>query len=227
MILKTKYQILNWLKEKNDVHMCEYHLHDISQYIKEIDHQDIDLMNRVKGYIKSGHEFLVNIEGNFILSFEKISKIPIQFHHINGFFECSNNQLISLEGSPYQVSKNFKVCDNNLKSLKGAPQYVGDDFDCAYNQLKSLEFVPTHIGKTFFANHNILDNLRFFPDYVGEDCDLSSNSYLEKYLKNPVMYEFDFDFWKEIQQQECCLYNHQKILNQIVISHHVKSIKKL
>ena len=45
-------------------------------------------------------------------------------------FDCSNNQLTSLEGSPKTVGGSFYCYDNQLTNLNGAPKTVGGDFIC-------------------------------------------------------------------------------------------------
>ena len=46
----------------------------------------------------------------------KLKKLPLKFRKVNGFFNCSGNELISLVGSPISVG----------------------DFNCSYNKLNSL-----------------------------------------------------------------------------------------
>jgi len=47
--------------------------------------------------------------------------------------DCSNNELISIEGAPKKVERGF-LCDyNELTSLKGAPKEVKGGFWCNNN----------------------------------------------------------------------------------------------
>ena len=52
---------------------------------------------------------------------------------VTGYFDCSNNNLTSLEGAPKEVGGDFDCSDNKLISLEGAPKEVGGGFDCYDN----------------------------------------------------------------------------------------------
>ena len=77
--------------------------------------------------------------------------------HWPGNFDCSFNQLVSLEGAPSEVGGYFYCYDNKLESLEGAPSSVGGYFDCSYNQLKNLKDIHKILKKmdgSFFAHSN-------------------------------------------------------------------------
>ena len=52
---------------------------------------------------------------------------------VNGNFNCSNNNLTSLEGAPKEVGGSCYCYENNLTTLEGAPKTVGGNFDCGNN----------------------------------------------------------------------------------------------
>ena len=52
-----------------------------------------------------------------------------------------------------KVTGNFDCGNNNLTSLKGSPKHVGDDFDCYNNNLTSLEGAPKHVGSSFWCDY--------------------------------------------------------------------------
>ena len=60
---------------------------------------------------------------------------PIKFW--NGNFNCSYNQLTSLEGAPSEVGGYFWCSYNQLTTLEGAPKEVSGDFTC-YNNKKQF-----------------------------------------------------------------------------------------
>jgi hypothetical protein len=76
-----------------------------------------------------------------------------------GDFQCSYNNLISLEGAPASVGGDFRCSYNKLTSLEGAPASVGVDFYCSYNQLTSLEGAPASVGGYFNCSSNQLTSL--------------------------------------------------------------------
>jgi hypothetical protein len=96
--------------------------------------------------IKDG---LISTDGNVRL-IKEIKELLVQFGHIGGYFDCSDNKLTSLEGAPKSVGGGFYCRDNQLTSLEGAPQSVGGYFYCHKNQLTSLEGAPKEVGGDFY-----------------------------------------------------------------------------
>ncbi len=80
------------------------------------------------------------MEKNINIKFQNLDKIPQQKKEINGDFDCSHNNLISLEGSPEIVLANFNCSYNNLTSLKYCPRVIYLAFDCTGNKnLKNIK----------------------------------------------------------------------------------------
>jgi hypothetical protein len=52
---------------------------------------------------------------------------------VGGNFDCSDNQLTSLEGAPQEVGRDFYCSGNQITSLKGAPRSVRKDFHTERN----------------------------------------------------------------------------------------------
>jgi len=97
-----------------------------------------------------------------------LKKLPVKFKKVEGYFDCSLNQLTSLEGAPEYVGRSFNCGLNQLTSLQGAPKYVGAFFICSDNQLKTLEGAPEHVGGDFSCDNNKLTSLKGAPEEVGE-----------------------------------------------------------
>lgn len=66
----------------------------------------------------------------------------LSFVTVDGDFNCSNNNLTSLENMPQFIGGAFYCNDNQLTSLKGGPKKVGGVFNCRSNQLRSLDGAP-------------------------------------------------------------------------------------
>ena len=81
----------------------------------------------------------VDVDGGVNLRHKGLSKLPLKFGIVNGYFDCSYNQLTSLEGSPKEVHYNFFCVGNQLTTLEGGPSYVGRNFDCTGNLLTTLK----------------------------------------------------------------------------------------
>ena len=93
---------------------------------------------------------LVDIEGTFNCCHEELTDFKgVRFGVVKGYFDCSNNKLTSLEGSPQWVGVSFNCNNNSLTSLVGAPQEVGGYFDCSDNPIseKTLKLVWETIQK--------------------------------------------------------------------------------
>ena len=74
----------------------------------------------------------------------------------------SKMKLTSLpDGIPEKITGNFNCSGNELTSLEGAPETIGAGFWCDHNKLTSLEDMSTKsIGGGFWCNNNKLTSLR-------------------------------------------------------------------
>jgi len=119
----------------------------------------------------------VDVNGNVLLSFNKLTKLPFKFNKIKGIFDCSNNQLISLEGAPQEVEGDFDCQGNQLINLIGASQKVEGNFSCSNNQLTSLKGAPQEVGGDFDCSFNFLYNLKGAPQKIEGNFDCQSNQF--------------------------------------------------
>ena len=94
----------------------------------------------------------VKVKGNVDLNGLCLTKLPINFTEVSGNFNCSFNQLTSLEGAPKSVGEDF-ACDHNLlTSLGGAPESVGEDFYCRKTK---VQFTREDVKKVCKVNGRI------------------------------------------------------------------------
>ena len=94
---------------------------------------------------------------------------------ILGDFNCSNNELTSLEHCTSEVGRSFYCSSNDLTSLEFCPSEVGRSFYCTNNELKSLDFCPSEVGGTFNCSYNRLTSLEFCPSEVGGAFNCTNN----------------------------------------------------
>jgi len=135
---------------------------------EELEQRKIDVFVKM-------HDGKLNPDGTYdfdcslynLSSVVKDGKFLIKFGKVKGYFDCSINELTSLEGAPKYVGGDFDCRDNKLKSLKGAPKYVEGYFDCSVNELTSLEGAPKYVGRNFSCSSNKLTSLKGAPKYVG------------------------------------------------------------
>lgn len=154
----------------------------------------------------------VNVNGNVNLR-GKISEniLPITFENINGYFDISNNDLISLEGCPKEVDKDFDCSSNRIETLFGAPYSVGDFncsdnllknlsyspkeiegyFDCSKNQLTSIEGTPRTIKGYFKCSYNQIISLKGGPKYIKDYFDCSNNK-IDSLREGPITVGKDY-----------------------------------
>jgi hypothetical protein len=117
----------------------------------------------------------VDVDGDVYLSLKGLSKLPLKFGRVTGYFDCSDNQLTSLEGCPTQIGGGFYCYYNNLTSLEGCPTEIGGDFYCSDNNLTSLKGCPTEIRGAFDCCDNQLTSLEGCPKEISGAFDCSYN----------------------------------------------------
>ncbi len=133
----------------------------------------LDLL-RIKNY-KLNDDGTIDVNGDVDLSQINISKLPLKFGRVTGSFDCSENKLVSLEGSPIFVGVDFKCDNNQLTTMDHCPTKVGRDIWCYYNKLKSLEGCPTEVSGNFFCGNNQISSLKGCPTKVGGNFACSYN----------------------------------------------------
>jgi hypothetical protein len=139
---------------------------------KETDPKKIEIIKLCKEYNITKYtindDYSIDVDGGVDLSSKKLTKIPIKFNNVTGFFSCVGNQLVDLENAPRRVERNF-MCQHqyhgSFVSLKGAPEYVGFRFDFNNNEnLKDFTDFPTYVGATIDARSTGLYSFDCIPD---------------------------------------------------------------
>jgi len=86
-----------------------------------------------------------DVTGN--ITVYQMEKMPVKFGAVIGDFDCSHNNINSLEDAPTSVTGDFKCSGLMIKNLIGAPENIGGDFIFSFNsEIVSLEGMPKHIG---------------------------------------------------------------------------------
>ena len=111
----------------------------------------------------------IDVDCSVYIRFKRLTKLPLKFGRVSGDFDCSHNNLTSLEGCPGWVGRNFDCHNNNLTSLKGSPSSIEDDFVCHNNKLTTLEGGPRVVNGNFDCSSNQLTNLIGGPGWVGRN----------------------------------------------------------
>jgi len=98
----------------------------------------------------------IDYDGNVNWKSKNLTRIPVRFRKVTGYFSCSHNHLTTLEHAPGHVGRDFYCCDNHLTTLAGAPGHVDGDFYCYHNHLTTLAGAPGHVDGDFYCYHNHL-----------------------------------------------------------------------
>ena len=112
------------------------------------------------------------IDGYLNCSELGLTSLPVWFQSIEEVtesFDCDNNKLTSLEGSPQTIGWSFHCSNNQLTSLEGGPQTIGKSFYCRNNRLTSLEGSPQTVGRSFDCSNNKLTSLQGLPKEISGD----------------------------------------------------------
>ncbi len=137
------------------------------QFKNEQEIHDICKNYTIKNYTINS-DGSIDVDGDVNLMSFSFENLPLKFNKVSGSFDCSDNKLTSLIGSPKEVGGDFYCYNNQLTSLIGSPKEVGGGFDCYNNQLTSLEGSPERVGGFFYCNYNQLTSLEGSPKEVGD-----------------------------------------------------------
>jgi hypothetical protein len=109
--------------------------------------------------------------------------LPLCFNTVDGSFDCTNNRLTTLIGSPRVVTGDFNCSMNDLTSLEHSPITVGGDFLCYGNNLVNLIGITVKVVGDLSCHNNLLTSLEGCPKEVGGELDCCRNeiSTLEHY----------------------------------------------
>jgi hypothetical protein len=121
---------------------------------------------RITNYTINDDDWSIDVNNNVYFQGLGLTKIPLKFRNVIGYFSCSNNQLTTLEGSPKHVGGYFSCSNNQLTSLEGSPKHVGGYFSCSNNQLTSLEGAPRYVGRYLDCISNKITTLEHFPEDI-------------------------------------------------------------
>ena len=107
----------------------------------------------------------IDVVGDVDISNKNLTKLPLKFGRVGGYFDCENNNLATLEGAPMGVW-GFCCSYNKLTTLEGAPRDVAGSFYCDNNNLTTLEGCPREVGGDFYCHNNKLTTLEGAPREV-------------------------------------------------------------
>ena len=101
----------------------------------------------------------IDVNGSVHLSNKELTKLPLRFGKVSGNFDCSRNNLKTLEGCPKYVGSFFSCCYNNLKTLDGGPETVLGEYLCHNNKLINFSGFPEYFHRAFCISDNPVSNI--------------------------------------------------------------------
>jgi hypothetical protein len=171
------------------------------KYLKRFNEQEVTIKDwcrkfkLIKYYINTDGS--VDVNNNVNLYNLELEKLPIKFGKVGKKFNCADNLLTTLKGSPVKIGLDFfcgdnklktlKYCqikkcngdftchDNQLKSLSGCPEIVKNNFICSSNKIKTLVGGPSEVLGMYNCSNNLLTNLEGCPEKIGRYFDCSNN----------------------------------------------------
>jgi hypothetical protein len=74
----------------------------------------------------------IDVNGNVDLYYKlgDMKKLPVKFGKVSGTFDCSENNLTTVEECPNYLGGYFYCHRNKLTTLEGCPKYIGGNFQC-------------------------------------------------------------------------------------------------
>jgi len=154
---------------------------------------------------------LVDVDGDFYCKGQGLTDFKgVKFRKVSKDFDCSDNQLTTLEGAPKSVGRDFDCSYNQLTTLGGAPKTVGENFWCSDNQLTTLEGAPQTVDGSFICSDNQLTSLEGAPRKVdggfgceGNPVSVSTLRAIFALTKKGKPYQQAVDeFWPDMEDED-------------------------
>lgn len=111
-------------------------------------------------------------------------KLIIKFDKVAGIFDCSSNNLTTLEGCP-KICYSFNCSNNGLVDLKYCPETVLGNFNCTSNYINSIEYLPKIVESNFSIYGNYLLEILKKAGFknIGEFVSKEALNWLEKEIR--------------------------------------------
>ena len=101
---------------------------------------------------------LVDVDANVVLYNCDLTELPLKFGTVTDYFNCDNNKLTSLKGSPHTVGSFFSCEHNQLDSLEFAPKSIRGFISCENNNIRSFDGLVS-IGSNFYCINSPIEEI--------------------------------------------------------------------
>jgi len=170
----------------------------------------------------------IDVDGEVNLGSNGLIELPLNFNKVSGYFDCFDNKLTTLKGSPKYVGGVFYCDYNELTSLKFGPKYVGGSFGCGVNKLTSIEFSPEKVGSDFGCIDNEIRDLYGISDYIGRFLYCNEKNPISSIIYKPVDMDFirAFNSYKVIKDDKVVLKRLKYVMETFDMEYNLEKIKK-
>lgn len=79
----------------------------------------------------------IDVTGSVDILTKTITELPLKFNKVTGYFDCSSNQLTTLEGCPKDLLHGFYCNNNKLSTLQGCP-YLNSTYSFTENNFPAV-----------------------------------------------------------------------------------------
>jgi len=135
---------------------------------------------------KINDDLSVDVLQNLNIIWENIQKFPVVFNSVQGNVILTANKLESLEGLPKEIHGDLDISNNRLMTLDFCPQIVHGDFDASECYLNNLKNGPKEVMGDVNLEGNYLKSLEGLPSYIGNDLNLSNQKSNAKFTKTAI-----------------------------------------
>ena len=101
----------------------------------------------------------INVDNEVNINNKYLLKLPLNFSKVNGNFDCSENKLVSLKGSPIEITKGFYATFNKLTSLENGPKKVSLRYWVQNNNLRDMYGFPEHFDGEVYTFKNPIQEI--------------------------------------------------------------------
>jgi hypothetical protein len=149
------YLIDRWTKDKE-------------RYVKKPEHGDLstEVIAFINKCTKSKWSVnpktkMIDVKGEVLINQNSPLLKDIKFGDVKGDFRIGSIGIDNLKFAPESVGKNFQCSYNNLKSLEGFPKKLKNDYSVYLyeNRIESLEGIPLDYKGSIWVGRNNLKNL--------------------------------------------------------------------
>lgn len=120
--------------------------------------------NYIRNY-RINYDFSIDVQQDVHLAYERcqFDKLPIRFNYVDGDFCIYGLGLTTLDGCPKTITGYFDCSDNELTSLEFGPEDV-PIYHCYDNKLTNLDFLPNQHMDELHCYKNLITEINKCPD---------------------------------------------------------------